>query len=354
MFEKQAVPECVGIDLGFGQIQATRGMTDAKGTELFLNEPSIVGTPSIMNSAYDSAEGITIVEDKQVYYVGRKALEETTNSNYSFAADKIESDFHDLIKYKACLAWLASYKPKTSFRVCTGLPFYEYATLKDTLREKLLGEFNIEYNNHQFKIDVPQVDIIIQGIGSYYDEIYDENGEVNPDKIGILNGRTLIIEVGFRTIEIITMEAGRFKGHPLSMTVEHGISRVHNHLRMMLKREGFSFRAPQIDAAVRTQQLVMEGGKTKSLSSDIQTAAEQVWHHTLQEIQFSIPNYKRYYDHVIVSGGGALNLFEFVQNEFGNITKLQHRGSMEAQKAPDEANAGGYRKRALFLQKNGK
>lgn len=332
----------VGIDLGFYQVKLS---TDTEN----IKYPSVIGYPSAVelqnNTPVGKAEeNIMIGLDDQSYYIGEKAIRDTSTSQLTFLSDKTDN-ITDRLKYLAALGLAMKEKNLGTFKVVTGLPVDEFAgvsSLKERLAENMKGHFSFSLNNRNLKAIVANVTVIPQCAGAYYDFIMEPSGRIDETKV---SPKTVIVDIGYRTTDIVTMINARFSPRE-SFTIFSGVSDVHKEFRKQLVRSYQVTRdIAEIDPLMRRRRLYVNG-KDESIDALIHDSVKPYAEKIVSEIPLYILNLKEIHQ-VIITGGGAALMAPYFQQEIG-----RHGVNVIVMPDAEFSNSRGYLKYAKFLAAN--
>lgn len=305
----------IGVDLGFGQIKQVTGREINKFTAV-VGQPTAYEIDDDRNVPFDE-EDIVIEFDGKISYVGKKAVEDTQNATLTLKPDKTDRD-DDKVKYLATLGHaVRNIDPEkikeASFAIITGLPVYEFNDLKEKLKSNMTGEFTFKYNGIQYTVNIAKVVVIPQSAGAYYSIILDENGFVRNKKIAA--GKATVIDIGFRTTDIVTMKAGHYINKE-SFTIFTGVSNVHQEVRKLIhKHYKLVLKPTDMDKVIRERKITISG-KDINISQFIDAAIQPVAQQIIDEIQLYIPDH-RLIDQLILTGGGAILFGDAFTAEYG-------------------------------------
>ena len=330
----------LGIDLGFYQVK----MASDEGLYKF---PSIIGYPSAielkMKEEPISIDNLYIEDNGRMYYVGNKALRDTTNFQLTFIANKTDT-VADRVKYLSMLGLALNGEKEGMFQVVTGLPVDEFAGiqgLKERLRANMEGVFQYKFGREEVMVKIPNVTVIPQSAGAYYDYIMDEEGNLITEHI---NPKTVIIDIGFRTTDVVTMVNAKYSPSE-SFTVVTGVSDIHKEIRkQLLKRYRLTKDLPEIDALVRAKTIYV-GGRLIDIQSMIYEAVRPYAEKIISMLPIYIPNLHEIHQ-ILLTGGGATLMQGFFQKGLREVTTFDMMEDVEFN------NARGYYKYAKFLLKN--
>lgn len=340
----------VGSDLGYGQIKIVSG--DQK--EKFL---SAVGTP-VSNFGRSTAvvnkqellDGLSITLDGQIYYVGRNAVVNTRNGRLTLRQNKADHE-HNKVKFLTSLALLTDqYQEEAEFDIVTGLPVLEFKNEAEAL-EKMMNNngkpfvFDMNYGNVTVKkrIKINNVKIVSQGEGAFYDFVLDKTGNIINSHAEIVSGTVMVVDIGYRTTDIVTMENGRYI-EPLSDQLNKGVNTIHQEiLRLIMERHGVKKELRDLDQIVRTgffYHNTQEYNVNDIINEAARPFAEDIVEslHTISNDQLGSVN------HIIFTGGGTQIIYAFALELLMNIVNSSIMEDSEF------CNANGYYKYGLLLQ----
>jgi plasmid segregation protein ParM len=319
-----------GGDIGFKQF---KGVNLNHDIQFKFN--NIIGFPSPLEITQGDQASNLLLEDLSIkfedtlYYVGNKAVNQATNHRYTFLANKIDK-VDETIKLLTALGILASHGVNTIDVLVTGTPVEEYHLIKDKIQNDFKRTYNYEFRGKKHTSHIKEVLVIPQGAGDYYDSILSENGEIIQEKV---SPKSVIINIGYRTTEIVTMNYGKFS-RAESTTLYTATNSFHKELRRLLAKEyGIRKNLTQIDDIYRSGKVFIKGKET-----DISPLKEEAIRHHIGSIIGEIPMWVNTDDihSILLSGGGCRGLRSFFTKEFdGRITIL---------KKPEFGNARGYYK----------
>ncbi|WP_324618528.1 hypothetical protein [Bacillus subtilis] len=91
--------------------------------------------------------------------------------------------------------------------VVTGVPSDDFneSSVKDLIKV-LNGRHNITIDDVSYTVDVKEVQVIPQSIGTVYNELLDNDGHINPEKEYYLEEETTVVDIGGGTILIDTLK----------------------------------------------------------------------------------------------------------------------------------------------------
>lgn len=342
-----------GPDLGYGQIK----MIASNGKHKFL---SAVGSPvsdfgrvAAVVTEEELLKSLTITFDGQKRYVGHNAIVNSRNGRLTLRQNKAESD-DNKIKFMTSLALLTKEDQEyAEVIVISGLPVLEFKNQKDKLYDMMFNygrpfEFIMHYGPKEVKkkIKVNAVKIISQGEGAFYDFVLNDSGDIIPEKAGMVNGMVMVVDIGYRTTDIVTMENGRYN-EVLSDQFNKGVNQIHQEiLRLIMERLNIKKELKDMDEIVRSGRLFhnkKEYNIEKIISDACLPFAEDIIDNLINTSNDTLGSMQR----IIMTGGGAELIFPYVKKMVEDIVEVSIMENAEF------CNASGYYKYGLLLQKAG-
>lgn len=344
-------PILLGVDLGYGQIKTV----GERGRMKFL---SAVGTPvsnfgrnTAITNERELLDSLALTLEGQTYYVGHNAVVNTRNGRLSLRQNKTNDD-HNRVKFLTGLALHTDEdQTEATFEVVTGLPVLEFKNQRDALAEMMLNggrpfEFDMHYGNKTVpkRLRVDYVKVVSQGEGAFYDLILDRKGDLIERNVGLVNGLVMVVDVGYRTTDIVTMENGRYV-ETLSDQLNKGVNQIHQEiLRLIMERYGIKKELKDLDAYVRTGTLyhnTREYDINQIITAAAVPFAEDIVEslHTVSNDQLGGVN------RVVFTGGGAELIHPYVIPMLRDIVETLMLDDSEF------CNANGYYKYGLLLKK---
>lgn len=318
-----------GCDIGFKQFKGINLEGDIE-----FKFPNIIGFPTSLEIQNATDHGETMKDlwltyDDQTYYVGDKASEFATNHRYTFLANKVDT-IDETVKLLTGLGLLYETGQNKIDLMVTGVPVEEYFLVKDKIETEFVRDYDYSFRGRKCRSTIEKVVVVPQGAGDYYDYILDESGQVITERV---KPKTVIVNIGYRTTEIVTMNNGRFSRSE-STTLYTATNNFHKELRRLLAKEyGIRKNLTQIDEIYRDRKVYIKGVAT-DISELITSAIDM----HVGSIVGEIPVWVNPDDvhEILLTGGGSTGLTPFFQNQFGDII-LKHD-------KPEFGNARGFAK----------
>lgn len=343
-------PTLIGSDLGYGQIKTVSGDIKKKFLSAVGTPVSSFGRSAAVTSETELLNSLTLTVDGQTYYVGHNAIINTRNGRLTLRQNKAD-DIHNKIKFLTSLAlFMDEDQTYAEFDIVTGLPVLEYRNQKDQLETMMSNNGRVFFFDMHYgpkvvskSILVNTVKIISQGEGAFYDFILDKNGNIIEENANIVNGTVMVVDVGYRTSDIVTMENGRYV-EPLSDQFNKGVNTIHQEiLRLIMEKYGIKKELKDLDQFVRDGYFY-HNTKTYDIKDIVATAAlpfaEDIVEslHTISNDQLGSVN------HIIFTGGGSEIIYPHIIPLLHGIVETSVMDNSEF------CNATGYHKYGLLLQ----
>lgn len=319
----------LGIDIGFGRC---KGALEGRTVEF----PAFVSAPSALDFGEVHVRNVLTEADGRVWIYGEDAVLEG-GARITLASDKMRRET-DRARMLAILGELLADSPMGYIdRIVTGLPIAEIGPFKDDLLALLKGPHKFSIGKNNYYVTVGDVRVIPQGAGAYYSLVLNE-GKDSVDAKSYA-GRCLIVDVGYRTVNLLTLDNGRYVPQYSATLVKDGISSLHLDLRHRIAKQfsGYDLGIAEIDKACRTRSVLVDGEVT-GIGHLVNAAAVSLGERIVEQIEtYSDP---RSAAKVILTGGGSALLQPVFAPLFKNLA-IPSRASL--------ANAVGYVEYGKFV-----
>jgi plasmid segregation protein ParM len=348
--EEIIVPLLIGSDLGYGQIKTISGSTKKKFLSAVGTPVSNFGRSVAVSSEEELLQSLTITLDGQTYYVGRNAIINTRNGRLTLRQNKAD-DIFNKIKFLTSLAlFMEEDQEYAEFDIVTGLPVLEFRNQKDALYDMMSNHgkpfyFDMHYGPKVVSktIKVNNVKVISQGEGAFYDFILDKNGNIIPKRAEIVSGSVMVVDIGYRTTDIVTMDNGRYV-EPLSDQFNKGVNTIHQEiLRLIMEEYGIKKELKDLDQIVR-DGVFYHNMKEYDVNNIITSAAKPFAEDIVESLHTTSNDQLGGVNHVIFTGGGAEIIYAYV------LELLQNTVNTSVMNDSEFCNANGYYKYGLLLQ----
>lgn len=330
----------LGLDLGFRQNKSV----SLSGTFIF---PSLIGNPSAfeldqLRPSQNATDDLVIKANGATYYVGSKALE-TDNARLCTEADKTNSD-NDKMAFLAALGLHVNANRCEDYIVVTGLPVEDLKNpgLKEQIIKNLKGTHDFYFGKKEAHVRARVHDVLVipQSAGAYFDYILDNNGSPVRERLSSIKGHVIVIDVGYKTTDIITMVNGSFVSK-MSCTIEKGMRDIHKELaRLIFMKFGRKFNLSELDDVCRKRSF-HDKGRVEDISNLILTAEKPIAEVIINETNALLGDTRK--ADKVLGCGGTMNIlspyfepfykgyFEVLPDaEFGNASGYYKFGKMNA------------------------
>ncbi|AEO93764.1 partition protein [Bacillus phage G] len=343
-------PLLIGSDLGYGQIKTASGDTKKKFLSAVGIPVSNFGRSAAVTSEKELLSSLTVTMDNQTYYVGHNAIVNTRNGRLTLRQNKAD-DVHNKIKFLTSLAlYMEEDQNYGEFDIVTGLPVLEYRNQKDQLEQMMSNNGRIFFFEMHYgpkvvskQIKINNVKVISQGEGCFYDFILDDNGQIIPEKVNIVSGTVMVVDIGYRTSDIVTMENGRYI-EPLSDQLNKGVNTIHQEiLRLIMEKYGIKKELKDLDQFVRDGKFY-HNTRDYDIRDIIKDAARPFAEDIVESLHTISNDQLGSVNHVIFTGGGASIIYEHIIPLLNSIVETSIMDDSEF------CNASGYYKYGLLLQ----
>lgn len=346
-------PLLVGIDLGYGQVKIfsegkSKKFVSAVGTPI-----SSFGRATAVATEEELLNSLAMTWNGQTYYVGKNAIVNTRNGRLTLRQDKTATD-HNIVKLLTGLALLMDEDQEyAEFDVVTGLPVLEYKNEAENLKQTLLNggkvfAFDMHYGPKivRKKLFIRQAEVISQGEGAFYDFILDKTGNIVNKRAELVSGTVMVVDMGYRTTDIVTMENGRYL-ETLSDQLNKGVNSIHQEvLRLIMQEVGVKKELREMDEIVRTGVL-FHNRKEIDVNKIIDKVAVPYAEDIVENLHIISNDTLGSVNHVILTGGGAEIIYSFVGAQLNKIVDSSVMENAEF------TNATGYFKYGLLLKSAG-
>lgn len=289
----------LGMDIGYSNLKLAFGEEGTKMKTKIL--PAGAGPIEMMPQQLTggAAQSIHVLVDGQPWVAG-----EEPNRLQGWERE-LHADYPSTKTYRALFlaALLTSERSEIDVLV-TGLPVSQHTdqALKDNLIKQLQGQHQITPKR---QITVKDVLVVPQPAGAYMDIIHSE--EVSDEDLEVIKeGRTVVIDPGFFSVDWVTLVRGEIR-YQSSGTSLKAMSMLLQDVDAQLKVDhGGSPGIETIEWAVRSNDAsVLLFGEKVQLSSYVSKAAEKVAANALVPMKKSMREEGMHADIVLLAGGGA-------------------------------------------------
>lgn len=318
----------IGIDIGYGFVKAT----DSRVGYVF---PSVVGNGSsdlLLRTGLQRLEPtdeLRVSVGGALYYVGNLAIRHSRMAYRSLSATREEGN--DLLVLFLSTLSLFCHEPLNSFAVVTGLPpgrMHQAEELMRTLKGQHQVIRHTASGPEEVNIRVERITVVPQPLGTYWSRVLDSRGKVVDEHS--LQDRVGIIDVGFRTSDLVTVEDGEYISEK-SRTVPTGLAAAYEEIASSILREhGVEREIHALDEAVIRGEINVSGQRV-----EISVLRDQAYERLATKIFVEVRSAWQLaeYDHVYITGGGGKALERFLKPQFTQAALIEE---------PVTANSRGY------------
>jgi plasmid segregation protein ParM len=305
----EAEMEILGIDIGFGFTKVTNGKEFTLFKSVLGEATDIQFRMNLENST--SSKNLHVTIDKKSYFVGDFAEQQSSVRYFTLEKEKLISEFVKVLSLTSI--GIYSKKP-TPINIVTGLPVEYLRQYRKRFIQILKGHHDITY--HKFdgtevsrKIDVREVFVLPQPIGSVFNLLMDDMGkitnmELKKQKIGV-------VDIGFRTTDFAILDKLQYLERG-SNTLDIGISNSFKVITNKLQQQaGVNVELYRMYDAIDMGSIIIRGKEY-----DISNLRDQMYAQSAGTIA---KNINRLWaedwdiDTIILSGGGGKELAKYIQ-----------------------------------------
>jgi len=300
--------EIIGIDVGFGFTKAYNGKNQVIIKSIIGDAADIQFHSSIGDNS--AASNLHITLNDKSYFLGDYAELQSNIRDYTLDQDKLISDF---VRILAVAAAGICCDGKQPLHVVSGLPVGFLRRDTNKFKEVLLGDHEITFHNRgekdiTKKISIAAVHIIPQPIGSVFNLIFNDAGqivnkELSMQKLGVM-------DIGFKTTDFSIFDHLQYIERG-SSTLDVGISKCFTVIANKLKQES------NINLELYRMFKFIDSGsiKIKGKEYNITNLKKRVYKHFSSAITSDLTRLWADdwdLDSILLSGGGSLELAEYL------------------------------------------
>lgn len=216
-------------------------------------------------------------------------------------------------------------------RLVTGLPVTQWqnAKMRELLAAQLTGCHDISLGR---RVVVESVEVIPQPLGAYLDQLW-QSGD---DARMLSEGRVLIVDPGFYSVDWIVIEGGALRKSGSGSSLDAMSVLIRETVQLISQEHKGQVSAEQVEDALRNQRTdIFLFGELLSLTHYLQMASKRVAHQAIELLRDALRREAGSIDVIILAGGGAPYYRESIQATFA-----QSRIMMSED--PVQANARGF------------
>ena len=323
-----------GIDYGFS------GVKGFGPNKIFCYPNCAIKVEDFSSLLESSYTDILLKDEEGCWIIGEKALEMITPANaMNYEAEMYERNryylpaFRALMKAGLGIAIMSNncqaYNGEPIF-VQTGLP-PEYKEMDSPdLKSVLAGDFEFDikigknpFRHYKFSINDNYVFIMDQPMGSLYSAITDNNGTQGQYGLQVLKSKTLVLDPGFKTLDIYNISAGRVSNKPATFD-NLGMHEIFQRTVDGLKGANITVLGMQ-GALKKGYVTVLDKrnmtNKKERFEDLLEKNTRDVCNEAIQKL-VSLYNYMQDHDFLIVTGGTGNAWYPIIKDFFRNMENL--------------------------------
>lgn len=337
--ENKSIPDLWPIAIDFGY-SAVKGFSPNKvfcfpNCAIKMNSYNSLMEPSEKDIVLEDSDGIWIIGEKAHEMISSETAHNYENELYA-RNRYLTPLFKALIKVGLGIAVTGNRYHKyhgETIILQTGLPpEYMEPDDMDMLKESLIGDYDFDLRfgrgskkHYHFSISSMNVSIIPQPMGSLFSTIMDAQALQSDSDLKILSSNTLVLDPGFKTLDIYDISAGIFHG---SQTFESlGMHEIFSRTAAEFKQTyRSSITVSSMQRAIRKGFISAYDKKAMSrknidFSDILQKHTDAVCDEAIEKL-LSLYNFLQEYDYLIVTGGTGNVWFPRIEKKFSNMDGL--------------------------------
>ena len=325
------------VDVGFGRVKALNGEQ--------ITFPSVVGDfrPVRFTSGMEGknwAERICVDYNGEQYFIGDIAFQQS-HARVTMNSERFTDD-EGMVLMLTALMFLAEEKQET-IKLVTGLPVSEYALRRDAYEKALLGDheiYSISLDGtviDTYNFEIEEVKILPQPVGSIFDAVLGEEGELVKRETAA--GKIGVLDIGRNTVDMARTDALSFVDRQSTSFDDIGIEDVHKELSLELKaRLGVSIPPENLEYYIQKGKIKYKG-ETVDMEDEIETVLESQAEKIFSRV---LNNWKDFWelDKIIITGGGAAIMGDYIADAINSPGQVELYDGSQA----TFSNVSGYLK----------
>ena len=300
----------IAVDVGFGKVKGF------SSTGKMIEFPTVIGdfhpVKFISGMEKDPTHNLVIGYNQKKYFLGEAALKQ---SKPQATVDKDRTVTEEgLVLLIGALSLLIGDKVSDSVNLIVGLPVMHFESLKDKYLNsiKQLNTIDIlsltgELLGRKY-ITIAAVRVLPQPMGTFFDCLLNDNGEIANSKMASEN--VGIIDIGYNTLDFTRVDNLDFISPRSTSYSGLGIFSAFQNLSIEIYRSlGIEISAEQIEPLVR-KGLINISGQQNSIERYKQIAFSEAARQIISRVKSFSPD-RWSLNQIIISGGGVSLLAEF-------------------------------------------
>ncbi|MGD9824823.1 ParM/StbA family protein [Desulfobacter sp.] len=311
--------EIIGIDVGFGFTKAYSGQNSVIFKSL-IGDAADIQFMSSMGDA-EPTDNLHITLDNKTYFLGTYAERQSNLTEYTLDQEKMVEEFIKILALAAAGICAQTHGP---VNVVTGLPVAYLKRDTRRLKQIIQGEHEIIYHHQAApdehrKLIIDRVHVIPQPIGSIFNLIFDDYGKICDRDLAA--SKLGVVDIGFKTTDFSIFDHLQYIERG-SSTMDTGVSKCFSVIADKLRQEsGINIEPYKIFKFIESGVVKIRGKEYNVLN-----LKKRVYTHAASAIASDLNRlWKNDWDidSIIVSGGGAIPLAEFlVPSVDGNVIPI--------------------------------
>lgn len=322
----------LGLDIGYSNLVFSFGDSDADKPEKTIVLPAGAGPEELMPRSL--LGGASREVSAKVIVNGENWVAGVDPDKLQGGSRELHSDYPSSDVYRALFyaALLFSERDVINTLV-TGLPVNQHGDEK--FREKVAKSLEGEHRiTPKRTVTVEKVIIVPQPAGAYLNTVYTTEEE---DLLEIIsNGRTVVIDPGFFSVDWVTLVGGEIRYHS-SGTDLKAVSKILEEASYLIQNDyGAAPSIELLEQAIRSQktEIILVGEKI-ALGEYLKKAGDKVTRAALVPMRTALREDGTDVDVVLLAGGGAKAYEEAAKDVF-KLSRIIMSSN------PVEANANGF------------
>ncbi len=314
--------ETVGIDVGFGYTKAYNGKNSVIFKSL-IGDATDIQFRSFLGEESSTSDLHITLNDKE-YFIGNYAEQQSNIPEYTLDQEKLIENFVKILAITAAGICSDATGP---INVVTGLPVGYLKRDSRPLKEMIQGIHEITYHNVNGKdetksVHIDKIHVIPQPIGSIFNLIFDEYGKIK-DK-NLARQKLGVVDIGFKTTDFSIFDHLKYIERG-SSTMDTGISKCFSVFANKLRQESnINIELYRIFKYVSSGMIKIRGKEY-----NITNLKKRVYTHAASAIASDLNRLWENdwdIDSIILSGGGSLELAEFLSPSIdGNVIPIPRK-----------------------------
>lgn len=315
----------LGLDIGYSNLKCSFGPVGQIPTQTIIASGA-APEACLPQGIRLAAEGVPVLIEGEPWRIG------LPHGRFEHWSRTLHQNYSDSLTYRALFhgALVLSGEPHIE-KVVTGLPVthWQDSMLRAQLALNLTGKHQVTM--HQ-SIEVAAVEVIPQPLGAYLDLLWQSESDASV----LSEGRILVIDPGFFSVDWIVIEAGALRKSGAGSSLSAMSVLIQEAAELIEKKFKGQINPDTIEDALRRgRPEIFLFGESITLRPFLNAASKKVAIQVVEQVRESIRRESGSVDVVILAGGGASFYRDAIIGAFG-----QSRVMMSEH--PEGANARGF------------